>query len=282
MPRSSERERSKQRRREDNERDAKGKPYDVDAREFADEVLDLIGDLRGERPTGPAHTDAERLAATFLYLRSLVIQNLRQFHHHPEIQAAEFERARVAQDALTMLDDMVRRRRHPVHKFYRGTQHELKPKGPTSQSMAIECRLVACAEAIQELSKPVAIGRPAAIRLVLSRPLLAAHVRSERDFEGFYKKRREDPAYAAKVDGFRDIMGLVGVRDPEGALAWAESGMSVTTAPLQFEAASQIRDLGVVVQREDGARAFVKPTPSPLRALPDRDDGRPAIQIGGK
>ncbi|EIZ81906.1 hypothetical protein WYO_5494 [Methylobacterium sp. GXF4] len=282
MARASERERRNQRRREENEREAAGKPHDVEAREFADEVRDLIKDFRGERPVGPAQTEAERLAAVFIYLRSVVIQNLRQFHHHPEIQETEFERARVAQEALTMLDDMALVRRHSVHKYFTGTRKILKPKGPTSQSMSIECRLIACAEAIQESGKPITIKKPDAIRLILTRPLLSAHVKSERDFEGFYKKFRTDPDYAAKVAGYRDIMALTGVRDAESALKWAETGMTFATAPLRLEAASQVRDLGVVVQREDGARAFVQPTPSPLRTLPDRTAGALKIATGQK
>lgn len=221
---------------------------------FAAEVKELLRSSWSNSPTaGEASTEAERLAAVLLFMRTQLVEYMRIQGNFRGVKTGFIHRDRVAMDAWVMLSDIVRCRRHPIHDFFDGISGEMNERRPATHDVYLNSALIACVQALQETDDKLSLG--SCVRAMQRHPGLGPYTPNEATMRARIHKSETGSVadeYAELIRHYRNQMVSQYPINRETIIARASDIASLIGHPLSMEAATTIMDYSLVSKGSEG------------------------------
>ncbi len=253
---------------------------EADAKEFAQEVLQILRSAERGPLKGESQTEAERLAAVLSFMRCKMIECWNQAIDFPSVHRFDDPRQRVAFEAGQMLHDIMHQQRHPIHKFFRGLLSEEMPSRQTPRREFFRRSvLMACVRALKVANAMSDWNRAKAIRVMQQNKVLAAHIPDADQLSSFITRNEtsEDPNYKGQIAEILDRMSRAGVTTTDGIIAWTVASIEYREAPLDMETATRVDHIGVAMFPKDGGPPqLLRPAVRVLQINVDKEHGSDA------
>lgn len=242
---------------------SKRKAADAEAKEFAQEVLQLLRESENKPVQGVTKNDAERVAAILSFIRGQVTECVVQALDYPVTHRADDPRQRIALEAGQMIYDIVHQQRHPVHKFFKGLlTDDMAPRQTPRRETYRRSLLMACTRALMIANAEKEWNRIKAIRVMRQNPVIAEHVPNPEQLSSFISTNADstDPDYKGQITDYLDRMRAARATTTEAIIAWTAANLQFSEAPLDLEAATRIEHRGsVLIPRDGGPPVFQLP-----------------------
>jgi len=262
---------------------SKKKAAETEAREFAEEVLQLLRESEGKIVQGATKNDAERLAAIFSFIRGQVTECVVQALDYPATHRPDDPRQRLALEAGQMLYDIVHQQRHPVHKFFKGLLSDaMSPRQAPRREIYRRSLLMACARALEIANKEQGWNRMRAIREMRKNPVIAEHVPSEQWLTNLISQQADctDPDYKSVIVDLLGRMKAARAEITESIIVWTAGNLQFSQAPLDMEAATRIEHRGsVLIPRDGGPPLFQLPKGGAIPVVTRPHEGDENIRL---
>ena len=236
---------------------------EADAKEFAEEVLQLLRESEGKIVQGATKNKAERLAAILSFIRGQVTECVVQSLDYPVTHRADDPRQRLALEAGQMLYDIVHQQRHPVHKFFKGLLTDaMSPRQAPRREIYRRSLLMACTRALEIANVEQQWSRVRAIREMRKNPVIAEHVPSEQWLTNRISQDADctEPDYKGVTIDLLGRLKAAQAQTTEAIIGWTAANLQFSQAPLDMEAATRIEHRGsVLIPRDGGPPVFQLP-----------------------
>ena len=257
-----------------------------DAREFAEEVLQILRDSEDKIIQGKTENDAQRLAAILSFIRGQVTERMVMTHSYPVIHRADDPKQRLALEAGQMIYDIVHQHRHPVHTFFRGLLNEkLQPRQKPRRDVYRWAILMTCALRLEEVNAEKRWPRIRAIREMRNNPVIVEHVPSEQWLTNVITQNADktEPDYKGIIQDLRRRLKAAKADTTEAIIGWTAANLQFSQDPLDLGAATEVERRAVVsIPRDGSAPVLLVPDSGviPVTIQPQRDGEAVSLRLG--